>query len=184
MSETNQNDAARWLSKAEVAPPFAASSDLKDWEIKRNEIRSRIWSLLGKLPPRPAKVEAHTISRQDRDGYVLEKFEFDNGAGATVPGYLLLPKNTVSKAPAILYCHWHGGQYEIGKEELFQSAHTPEAPGPTFAELGYVVLGIDAYCFGERSAMVVDLAAKLKKAERGRCPQANSTCGSDAHYGA
>jgi hypothetical protein len=92
-----------------------------------------------------------TVSREDRGDYLLEKFQFDNGAGATVPGYLLLPKKAPAKSPAILYCHWHGGQYDNGKEEIFRSAHTPEAPGPTLARRGYVVLAIDAYCFGERN---------------------------------
>jgi dienelactone hydrolase len=82
---------------------------------------------------------------------LVEKFQFDNGAGATVPGYILLPKNAVAKSPAILYCHWHGGEYDIGKEELFQAKHTPEPPGPTLAKRGFVVIGVDAYCFGERN---------------------------------
>ena len=69
-----------------------------------------------------------------------------------MPGYILLPKNaSEKKSPAILYCHWHGGQYDIGKEELFQTNHTPQAPGPTFAKRGLVVLGVDSYCFGERN---------------------------------
>ena len=71
----------------------------------------------------------------------MEKFQFDNGAGAIVPGYLLLPEEATGKAPAILYCHWHGGEYDIGKEELFQAKHTPEPPGPAFAKRGFVVLG-------------------------------------------
>jgi dienelactone hydrolase len=82
---------------------------------------------------------------------VIEKFSFDNGAGATVPGYILLPKNSAGRAPGILFCHWHGGEYDIGKEELFQSKHTPEPPGPALVKRGFVVLGIDAYCFGERN---------------------------------
>jgi dienelactone hydrolase len=53
--------------------------------------------------------------------------------------------------PAILYCHWHGGQYDNGKEELLHTIDTPILPGPTFARLGYAVLGIDACCFGERN---------------------------------
>jgi dienelactone hydrolase len=64
---------------------------------------------------------------------------------------LLRPKDFPGKAPAILYCHWHGGEYDIGKEELFQAKHTPEPPGPAFAKRGFVVLGVDAYCFGERN---------------------------------
>jgi len=151
MGQTNEIEIVQWLSKAELAPPFAAPASLEAWMTKREEIRSRVWQLLGKLPPRPKGLQVQTLSHEERDGYVLEKFQFDNGAGTVVPGYLLLPKHASKRAPAVLYCHWHGGEYDIGKEELFQAAHTPEPPGPAFAKRGYVVLGIDAYCFGERN---------------------------------
>jgi len=151
MAQTNQTDAARWLARAQIAPAFTAPRTKKTWEKKRREIRAQLWELLGKLPPRPEPPKIETRSREDRGDYVLEKFQFDNGAGATVPGYILLPKQVSGKAPAILYCHWHGGQYEIGKDELFQARHTPEPPGPALAKRGFVVLGIDACCFGERN---------------------------------
>lgn len=151
VAQTNPNNAQRWLAQAEIAPPFAIPASKAAWEKQRRQVRAELWQLLGKLPPRPNVPKVQTVAREDRGDYVLEKFQFDNGAGATVPGYLLLPKNVSGKAPAILYCHWHGGEYDIGKEELFQSKHTPEAPGPAFAKRGYVVLGIDAYCFGERN---------------------------------
>ncbi len=151
MAQSNQTEAARWLAHAELVPRFQAAPSRKQWETQRRQVRAQLWQLLGKLPPRPKRPKVESLSREDRGDYVLEKFQFDNGAGATVPGYLLLPRNARGKAPAILYCHWHGGQYEIGKEELFQASHTPEAPGPAFARRGFVVLGIDAYCFGERN---------------------------------
>lgn len=151
MSATDQTAAARWLAQAGLAPPFAAPASLAAWESRRREIRADLWRLLGRLPPRPDRPTVATLSREDRDGYVVEKFQFDNGAGAIVPGYLLLPAGRAGRGPAILYCHWHGGDYDVGKEELFQAAHTPEAPGPALAKRGYVVLGIDAACFGERS---------------------------------
>jgi dienelactone hydrolase len=150
-ASTNNPIAEAWLAHAELAPPFKTPKSLKAWEKDRTKIRAQLWHLLGKLPPRPKAPVVKLISREDRGTYVLEKFEFDNLAGATVPGYLLLPARAKAKAPAILYCHWHGGQYEIGKEELFLAAHTPEAPGPALAARGYVVLGIDAFCFGERN---------------------------------
>ncbi len=151
MAQTNEPDATRWLAKADIAPAFTAPASLRAWESRRKQLRAEVWQLLGKLPPRPKQPHIETLSREDRGDYLLEKFQFDNGAGAIVPGYLLLPKNVHGKAPALLYCHWHGGQYEIGKEELFQAKHTPEPPGPAFAKRGFVVLGIDAYCFGERN---------------------------------
>lgn len=150
-AQTNQTDAERWLAKAQIAPPFRAPESKAAWEKQRKEIRKEVWDLLGKLPPRPSKPKVETLSRDDRGDYILEKFQFDNGAGATVPGYIILPKNHSSKAPAILYCHWHGGEYDLGKEELFQAKHTPEEPGPTFAKRGFIVIGVDAYCFGERN---------------------------------
>lgn len=151
VAQTNQSAASRWLEYASPVPAFTIPSTKTAWERQRKQVRAQLWELLGKLPLRPKVPKVETLTREDRGDYTLEKFQFDNGAGATVPGYLLLPKNISGKAPAILYCHWHGGDYPIGKEELFQTNHTPEAPGPTFVKRGFAVLAIDAYCFGERN---------------------------------
>ncbi len=181
-AQSNNTDAARWLAKADLAPPFVVPASRDAWEVKRQELRAELWKLLGRLPPRPATPKVETLSREDRGEYVVEKFQFDNEAGAMVPGYLLLPKNASAKSPAILYCHWHGGEYDIGKEELFQARHTPEAPGPAFAKRGYVVLAIDAYA--SVSAMAGVPAAGRKKATSARNRPPNSTSGSGARFGA
>ncbi|HEX7571974.1 MAG TPA: alpha/beta hydrolase family protein [Bacteroidota bacterium] len=143
--------AESWLSMAPAIPEFAAPVKREIWEQRRAGIRRELWQLLGSLPPRPKRPNVRTISREELDGYALEKFEFDNGAGAIVPGYLLVPLIHREKLPGILYCHWHGGQYEVGKEELFRTNAVPAPPGPTLARRGYVVLAIDSYCFGERN---------------------------------
>lgn len=148
--------AAVWLSKADIAPPFAVPSTLGDWEGQRQSVRKELWDLLGHMPPRPRAPKVETVSREDKGAYVVEKFRFDNGAGSIVPGYLILPKSVTGKAPGILYCHWHAGEYDLGKEELFQAKHTPEAPGPAFAARGYAVLAIDAPGFGERNGQGPD----------------------------
>jgi dienelactone hydrolase len=150
MSETPPTPAERWLTASGPVPEFSVPGSMEAWRVERSRVRATLGHLLGALPPRPERPEVRVVRREDRGGYFLEKFEFDNGAGATVPGYLLLPKVS-TKAPAILYCHWHGGQYDIGKEELFRTNATPVAPGPALVERGYVVLAIDAYCFGERN---------------------------------
>src|SRR5271157_1056460 len=151
-----QTVAERWLAKAELAPPFVLPASREAWEVKREELRADLWKLLGQMPRRPKTPKVEILSREDRGEYVVEKFQFDNEAGSMVPGYLLLPKNAPAKAPAILFCHWHGGDYGIGKEELFQARHSPEPPGPAFAGRGYVVLAIDACCFGERNGQGPD----------------------------
>ncbi|HEV2209568.1 MAG TPA: alpha/beta hydrolase family protein [Verrucomicrobiae bacterium] len=151
MGQAEQSQAERWLSHAPPVPPFTAPHTLEQWQRQRTQVRAQLWQLLGRLPPRPASPAMNILHREDRGTYIVEKFQFDNGAGAVVPGYLLLPKGLTNKAPGLLFCHWHGGEYDIGKEELFQARHTPEAPGPAFAQRGYVVVGIDAYGFGERN---------------------------------
>src|SRR5438876_9423139 len=133
MAQPRPSEAPRWLAGSPATPEFVAPANRKGWEIKREKLRAQLWQLLGQLPPRPKKPAVQTLAREQREGYVLEKFRFDNGAGAEVSGYLLLPKNAGAKAPAILYCHWHGGQYDIGKQELFMTNAVPEAPGPTLA---------------------------------------------------
>lgn len=141
----------RWLENAPPVPEFTIPTSRADWENQREQIRARLWSLLGRLPPRPARPTVQTLSRNESELYITERFRFDNGAGATVPGYLILPKGKTTRIPAILYCHWHGGQYDNGKEEIFRSEHTPAPPAATFAERGYALIAIDAYCFGERN---------------------------------
>lgn len=154
MSSAEDNTVAEaWLAKAPPVPALKIPAATSEWETLRKEIRATLWKLLGDLPPRPEKPAVTTVSRDDKGDYWLEKFTFDNGAGDTVPGYCFLPKNAsaANKAPAILYCHWHGGQYDIGKDEMLGvNKAIPRAPGETLAKQGYVVLGIDACCFGER----------------------------------
>lgn len=150
-AQIETNVAQRWLAAAAGVPEFRVPTSKPEWESRRREIRAQLWTLLGKLPPRPPVPAVQTMAREDRGDYFLEKFQFDNGAGALVPGLLLLPKGVAKPAPAILYCHWHGGEYDKGKVELFHAEHTPEQPGPTLARRGYVVLAIDACCFGERN---------------------------------
>ena len=144
-------DAQRWIEHAALAPDFRVAGTVAAFEKQRTDIRATLWKLLGALPPRPKIPPVKTLSREDKGGYWQENFEFDNGAGATVPGVLLLPKNPQGKVPAILWNHWHGGEYDGGKSEVFAKKHTPEEPGPALVARGYAVLAIDAYCFGERN---------------------------------
>jgi len=141
-----------YFGGAPPRPAFVMPESLGAWPQQREGIRSTLWALLGDLPPRPAPVRAELVSRERRAGYVLEKLVLDNGAGAPMPAYLLVPEGLTTPAPAVLYHHYHGGQYDNGKEELSKTDHpVPGAsPAEAFTRRGYVVLCIDALCFGER----------------------------------
>lgn len=132
-------------------PDLIVPSTVGEWQKQRISIRETLVKVMGDLPPRPSASAIHTVSREDKGSYILEKFEFNNGAGAVVPGYFLIPKNGKTKHPAIYYCHWHGGNYDLGKQEIFTTHHTPEVPAEALTGMGYSVMAIDAYCFGERS---------------------------------
>jgi dienelactone hydrolase len=126
-----------------------------EWEARASDVRATLWRLLGDLPPRftprPTVVSSH-----QRDGYLEQRIAFDNRAGATVTGVLLVPDGRVEPGPAILYNHCHGLDYATGKEELLgEGRYLPETPGGVAAgkaltDAGYVVLATDAYCFSER----------------------------------
>lgn len=138
------------LSAAGGTPPFRVAPNREDAARQRADIRAQLWQAMGKLPPRPALPRVVTRQVIDHGSWTEEAFDFDNAAGAVVPGVLLLPKARKERVPAILYCHWHGGEYDGGKKELFESRHTPAVPGPELVRRGYAVLAVDAPCFGER----------------------------------
>ncbi len=125
-----------------LSNPFFEAGGTDD--IRVRAIRAILWDLLGAvLPTEKPHVTVH--SRIQGDGYWLEYLSLGDR-----PGYLFLP-DSPGPHPAILYCHWHGGQYEIGKEEMLGTNATPVAPGPELARRGYAVFGIDAPGFGERN---------------------------------
>jgi dienelactone hydrolase len=132
---------------SETLPPPANTAD---WETNRAALRAQLWGLLGDLPPLLTP-SVTILERAERDGCIVERLAFDNGAGARVSGCLLLPPDARTPVPAVLYHHMHGNRYELGKEELFQDwLISGIMPGPALVRAGCAVLAIDAYCFGER----------------------------------
>ncbi len=123
-------------------------------EIKGAERRRReLYRLLGDLPVRGRPISARTTSIEGRPGFVLERLVLDVNGFEPVPAYFVKPKQVRGKIPAILFNHWHAGEYKLGKDELLRPK-----PGnvPAYAEdltaQGYCALCLDRWCFGERSA--------------------------------
>jgi dienelactone hydrolase len=117
---------------------------------RQGERRKELWSLLGDLPwdhrPAPPKL----IRGEKRDGFTLERLVLDLNGLEPVPALLLIPDKLQKPAPGLLFIHWHGGMYDLGKEQLLIGDHAQPAYAPVCAEKGLVTLAIDSWCFGER----------------------------------
>lgn len=117
---------------------------------KQEERRKELWGLLGDLPtahvPGPPKV----VSTEKHEGYTLERLVMDLNGMEPVPALLLIPDKRPAKAPGLLYIHWHGGMYDLGKEMLLKGVDVAPPYAPVCAEKGIVTLAIDSWCFGER----------------------------------
>jgi alpha/beta hydrolase family protein len=129
--------------------------------------RKELWSLLGDLrwqhrgaPPKLLKTETH-------EGYTLERLVLDLNGIEPVPALLLIPDKRQSPAPALLYIHWHGGMYGLGKEQLLRGVDVQSAYAPVCVEKGLVTLAIDSWCFGEQTR-------RRRRKRRGRCVQAHA----------
>jgi dienelactone hydrolase len=134
------------MTGLEPTPP----SSLEAWQAQRDDARAKLWTALGDLPPLFTPTYAVTETKRTKS-YILERFSFDNGAGATVPGYLAKPLQARERAPAVLYLHAHGGRYERGKDEIFDT-RGGMIPVEALTRAGYAVMCVDAYGFGEREA--------------------------------
>jgi dienelactone hydrolase len=117
---------------------------------KQAKRRKELWGLLGDLPWRHQPAAPKLISKEDHPGYTVERLVLDLNGAEPVPAVLLIPKKRKARAPGLLYIHWHGGMYDLGKEQLLRGVPAQPAYAPVCAEKGFVTLAIDSWCFGER----------------------------------
>jgi hypothetical protein len=122
----------------------------KEFAAHQQERRQELWGLLGDLPwqytPGPAKL----IRTERHDGYTLERLVLDLNGFERVPALLLIPDKRQTPAPGLLFIHWHGGMYDLGKEQVLKGVDAQPAYAPVCVEKGLVTLAIDSWCFGER----------------------------------
>ena len=132
-----------------VALPGASREDFDAFQAKR---RKELWSLLGDLPweHRPGPVPLGGPKTEQHEGYTLERLVLDLNGLEPVPALLLIPEKRQAPAPGLLFIHWHGGMYDLGKEQLWRGVDVQPAYAPVCAEKGLVTLAIDSWCFGER----------------------------------
>ncbi len=109
---------------------------------KQRELRARLWHTFGLDQLRKVPLEPRITGEVDRGTYVIQKLVYRSLPGVYVTGNVYVPKDGKRKHPAVFCPHGHWPQ---GR---FQPAVQARAVG--LANLGYVVLTIDKYGYGER----------------------------------
>jgi hypothetical protein len=130
----------------------SANSDQPRGQFQAFQARRRkeLWSLLGDLPWQHQPGPPQVVKTEKHDGYTLQRLVLDLNGLEPVPALLLIPDKLQKSAPGMLFIHWHGGMYDLGKEQLLVGADAQPAYAPVCAEKGVVTLAIDSWCFGER----------------------------------
>jgi len=127
-----------------------ASGSEAAFSARQEARRKELWSLLGDLPKHHVPGPAKLLKTEKHDGYTLERLVLDLNGIEPVPALLLVPDQRQARAPGLLYIHWHGGMYDLGKEQLLKGVQAQPAYATVCAEKGLVTLAIDSWCFGER----------------------------------
>src|ERR1700756_733548 len=117
---------------------------------KQEERRKELWSLLGELPTQHVPGPPKVVGTEKHEGYTLERLVMDLNGMEPVPALLLIPDKRPARAPGLLYIHWHGGMYDLGKEQFLVGVKGQPAYAPVCVEKGLVTLAIDSWCFGGR----------------------------------
>lgn len=114
--------------------------------------RDLLYSLLGDLPERDRPISHRVVDVSERDGLYIETLHLDLNGIEPVPAYFVRPTDGSGPFPAVLYNHAHGGDYELGKEELLRGRSALRDPpyAQALADNGYASLCIDTWLFGER----------------------------------
>ncbi len=115
-------------------------------------------------PTESAALHPQPLARREHDDYVEEQLLLTTSAPLRVPATVLIPKGVPRPCPGIVALHDMGGFRVFGREKLLAFEGEPEyltefrehhyKGVSIMAELvrrGYVVVAIDALCFGRRT---------------------------------
>lgn len=113
-------------------------------------LREELKRLLGKTWASDT-IHAELLEKKIKETYTIETLMLTLNTQEMVPAYFAYPNNK-KKHPLVLYNHSHGGNYEVGKEEILQGSSYLQTPSflDVFIKNGYAVGCIDMWGFGER----------------------------------
>lgn len=113
--------------------------------------RADLWRLLGPRPWLAGAPTGELLATSDSACARVERWRLELNSEEAVPALLLRPLHQAPRG-LVLYCHAHGNRFATGKDELLAGRPSLQAPpyGELLPALGYAVLAIDHWCFGER----------------------------------
>ena len=97
-------------------------ADREQW---RTVAKAKVFELLGYLP-RPAPLDAETLSVTERKGYTQHEVRFNTARNVRVAGTLLIPAQGCKPYPAVVALHDHSGFYYYGREKMLEMESEPE----------------------------------------------------------
>ena len=162
MPSSNQVSRREFLSKWPLLPvglqvgleamgqDHSASGGESAFAAYQAQRRQALWGLLGDLPWQHQPAPPRVIATEEHEDYTLERLVLDLNGEEPVPALLIIPKRAKQPGPGLLFIHWHGGMYDLGKEQLLRGIDVQAAYAPVLAKMGVTTLAIDSWCFGER----------------------------------
>ena len=94
-------------TRPSMAIDLVKPSDIKSFEKWRDSLKVKIRELLGNFPE-PAPLKPQLCSTEELEDFIREKYLIQTEQDCWMPLYLLTPKTSKEKLPAILCCHGHG----------------------------------------------------------------------------
>ncbi|MEM9828899.1 MAG: alpha/beta hydrolase family protein [Planctomycetota bacterium] len=161
--------------------PFQPPETIESWEQRRADLQGRILVSAGLFPmPQKTKIVAHSQGAVERNGYRVEKINFETLPGLHLTGMLfrpLLESKFKAPYPAVLCPHGHGGrtsdvgiesarqQIVEGFERFEENARFPRlARCAQLARMGCVVFLYDMIGYGDNTQLSYTLAHRQAQA--------------------
>lgn len=152
--------------KNRLTYPFSFNNSDYSFSKWKKRARNILFDCIKPALLKSSSYDMMVLESENRNGYKVEKIEFNLSQYSRVPAYLLVP-NGEGPFPAVLLLHDHGAKFIIGKEKMVRPFHVDsiilseadawadkcydgQYVGDYLASNGYVVLVLDALFWGER----------------------------------
>jgi dienelactone hydrolase len=112
--------------------------------------RDDVLRCLGRFPDK-VDLRAQIVSSEDLGNHIRQLVRYQVEDDERISAYLLIPKGSQGRRPAMLASHQHAGEYYLGKSEpAGLSKNAMYHYGLDLCLRGYVVLCPDHLCFEDR----------------------------------